>query len=182
MTLSAQLESLLFVSPKPLALKVLAGLVEADEKTVSQALETLADEYRQTGRGFTIINQNHQYQLVTAGDNAALVKKLLRIESGGELTPASLEALTVIAYRGPITKTELERLRGVNCSLIIRNLLLRGLIEEKEDRRQAESLYTVTLEFVKYLGLPSLDALPDYDKLHRHETITQTLERTLVEI
>jgi segregation and condensation protein B len=92
------------------------------------------------------------------------------------LSQPSLEALTIIAYRGPIAKLELERIRGVNCSLILRHLLLRGLVEEKLDKTKNENFYTVTHDFIRFLGLGSVTELPDYEKLNQAEAINSVLE------
>ncbi len=175
MPLKSQLESLLFVSLKPLALKELANLTQAKTAAVEEALAELARDYETGERGLALIKNNSQYQITTAGDNAELIKGFLQDEASGELSQPSLEALTIIAYRGPLSKIDLDRIRGVNCSLIIRNLLLRGLIEEKFDKTKNENYYTVTHDFIRFLGLSSVDELPDYGKLHQAETIDAVL-------
>jgi len=173
MPLKSQLESLLFVAIKPLGVKELATLANAKTKEVEEALEELATEYKTKEAGLALIKNNSQYQITTASENAALVQEFLKDEASGELSQPSLEALTIIAYRGPIAKLELERIRGVNCSLIIRNLLLRGLIEEKFDKIKQEYYYTVTHDFIRFLGIGSTKDLPDYEKLNRSETINE---------
>jgi segregation and condensation protein B len=175
MSLKSQLESLLFVSLKPLAIKELANLTAAKTKEVEEALAALAADYETAERGLTLIKNNGQYQLTTVGANAPLIQEFLKDEANGELSQPSLEALTIIAYRGPLAKLELEKIRGVNCSLIIRNLLLRGLIEEKFDRSKNENYYTVTHDFIRFLGLSEITSLPDYAKLHATETVSQVL-------
>lgn len=175
MSLKSQLESLLFVSLKPLAAKDLAAFTKAKLKEVEEALAVLMADYESEERGLMLIKNNNQYQITTAGANAALVQEFLKDETSGELSQPSLEALTIIAYRGPIAKLELERIRGINCSLIIRNLLLRGLIEEKFDKSKNENYYTVTHDFIRFLGLNDLAGLPDYGKLHQSETIEAVL-------
>ncbi|NLZ74855.1 SMC-Scp complex subunit ScpB [Candidatus Falkowbacteria bacterium] len=169
MSLQSQIESLLFVAIKPLSVKNLADLLKVKTKAVEEALESLSAEYKNKERGLTLIKNNNQYQLTTAPENAALVQEFLKDETSGELSPASLEALSVIAYRGPIIKAELEKIRGVNCSLIIRNLLLRGLIEEKYNKTEDENYYTVTHDFIRFLGLNDVSELPDYAKLRAAE-------------
>lgn len=176
MNLISQIESLLFVSSKPLAVKEIAELVAVKPKEVEEALEKIAHEYKEQNRGFILIKNNGQYQLTTAPENTELISKFLKDETSGELSNPSLEALTIIAYRGPITKLELERIRGVNCSLILRNLLIRGLIEEQVDKQKNESFYSVTLDFIKFLGVSSIEDLPDYEKLHRVESLEEVLE------
>ena len=104
-----------------------------------------------------------------------MVKKFIKSEISDELTKPALETLTIIAYRGPISKAELEIIRGVNCSLILRNLLMRGLIEAGEDRKKMVVLYNITFEFLKYLGLNQLSDLPDFEKLNRNNNLDKLL-------
>ncbi|MFA5163345.1 MAG: SMC-Scp complex subunit ScpB [Patescibacteria group bacterium] len=178
MSLASQLESLLFISPKPLSLKELGVLTKEKTSLISASLEELSQSYSESDRGFQLIKQGDSYQLTTAAANSALVKEFLKDETDGELTQPSLEALTVIAYRGPVSKLELERVRGVNCSLIIRNLLLRGLIEEKFDKQKNENYYNVSLDFIKFLGLRQVSDLPDYERLHQNPSLEQALAAT----
>ncbi len=175
MSLKSQAESLLFVSLKPLSLKELAAAANAKVKDMEEVLEELASDYAAGDRGLAIIKNNGQYQLTTAAENGPLVQEFLKDETSGELSQPSLEALTIIAYRGPIAKLELERIRGVNCSLIIRNLLLRGLIEEKFEKAKNENYYTVTHDFVRFLGLGKIAELPDYEKLNQAESLNSVL-------
>jgi segregation and condensation protein B len=175
MSLKSQLESLLFVSLKPLGAKELAVSTGVKVSDAEKALQELADDYQNGDRGLALIDNNGRYQITTAAANAALVQKVLQSEMSGELSQPSLEALTIIAYRGPIAKLELDRIRGVNCSLIIRNLLLRGLIEEKFDKQKGEYFYTVTHDFIRFLGLNNLAGLPDYERLNKTETIASVL-------
>jgi len=175
MSIKSQLESLLFVAIKPLGSKELAGLLNIKTKEAENALEELMSDYQNNERGLSLIKNNSQYQLTSAAENAALVQEFLKSETSGELSQPSLEALTIIAYRGPIAKSELERIRGINCSLIIRNLLMRGLIEEKFEKTKNENYYTVTHDFIRFLGLSSISGLPDFEKLNQMETISQVL-------
>ena len=174
--LKAQLESLIFVSIKAVSAKELAAAVGAKTEEVEASLTALMAEYQERNSGLVLIKHNGQYQLTTASENATLVKDFLKSEASGELSQPSLEALTIIAYRGPISKLELERIRGVNCSLIIRNLLLRGLIEEKFDKSKNENYYTVTMDFIRFLGISNLEALPDYEQLNNSEALQTALE------
>jgi segregation and condensation protein B len=180
MNLLSQLESLLFISSKPLTVKDMADLIGVKNNEVETALEQLAADYKEQTRGFILIKNNNQYQLTTAPENTELISKFLKDETSGELSQPSLEALTIIAYRGPITKLELERIRGVNCSLILRNLLIRGLVEEKVDKQKNESFYLVTLDFIKFLGISTISDLPDYEKLHRSESLDEVIAEPIV--
>ena len=176
MSLKSQLESILFVAIKPMGVKELAGLTAVKSSEVEEALAALETEYRQDDRGLALVKNNNQYQLTSAADNAKLIQDFLKDETSGELSQPSLEALTIIAYRGPIGKLELEKIRGVNCSLIIRNLLLRGLIEEKYDKIKDEHYYTVTHDFMRFLGLSSVHDLPDYAKLSANEVVNEVIK------
>lgn len=182
MSLISQLESLLFVSPKPLSLKDLASILKAKPADLQAALKELGDTYEQNDRGFCLVDSSGTYQLTTAVANAELIRDFLKDETAGELSQPSLEALTIIAYRGPISKLQLDKIRGVNCSLIVRNLLLRGLIEEKFDKDKNENYYTVTVDFVRFLGLRHTSDLPDYERLNQEESLSAALERGSEEI
>lgn len=171
MSIKSQLESLLFVGIKPLSAKDLGALIGVKPEDAKTALEELSAEYKTSERGLALISNNGQYQLTTSSDNSPLIKEFLKDETSGELSQPSLEALTIIAYRGPISKLGLERIRGVNCSLIIRNLSLRGLIEEKFNKTKNENYYTVTNDFIRFLGLSDLNDLPEYEKLHKLEAL-----------
>ncbi len=173
--LSSQLEALLLVANKPVSLKELSAAVGEKPAATAAALAALSAEYEQSERGWRLLSAGLNYQLASAGEHAALVKDFLKSEASGELSQPSLEALTIIAYRGPVSKIELEQIRGVNCSLIIRNLLLRGLIEEIFDKQKNENYYQATLDFVRFLGLNSVSELPDYESLHQPETLEALL-------
>jgi segregation and condensation protein B len=182
MLVKSQLESILFVAIKPLTPKDLSNLIGVKIDEVKAALEELVNDYKNSGRGLALISNNGQYQLTTSSENSSLVKDFLKDEINGELSQPSLEALTIIAYRGPISKLELEKIRGVNCSLIIRNLLLRGLIEEKFNKTKNENYYTVTNDFIRFLGLNSLNDLPEYEKLNKLDALNQGLTETEKEV
>lgn len=175
MELKYLLESLFFVASKSLTLKELADFSKKDVSEVEKSLNELISEYNEGNRGIRIIESGKKYQMASAPDNAKLVQEFLQTEVSGELTPASLETLTIIAYRGPIKKSEIEKIRGINCSLILRNLLIRGLIEEKSSDEADENEYSASLEFIKFLGINSLKDLPDYEKFNKNESIDKLL-------
>lgn len=170
------LESVLFISHKPLSIAELAKLVGADKKQVEEILNQLAEEYKSRAGGVEILKVEDKYQMATAGGSSEVVAKFVKSELTGELTRPSLETLTIIAYRGPISKAELELIRGVNCSLIIRNLLIRGLVEAKEDKAKGFIYYSITLDFLKYLGIGKMEELPDFEKLNRNNNLDKLLQ------
>jgi segregation and condensation protein B len=153
----------------------LASLTKAKEKEVKKAGDELVEEYKNNKRGVQIIKNGSKYQMASAPENSKLIQEFVNDETTGELSRPSLETLTIIAYRGPISKANLDRIRGVNCSLILRNLLLRGLIEVKEDKSTGDSFYSVTFDFIRFLGINDVSELPDYEKLHKDETVDNFL-------
>lgn len=175
MNIKRSIESLLFVSPKPLSLKDLSDVLDKKTEEVEKEIIELMEEYKNSDRGILIIENSKKYQMSSSPESAEIVQKFMQNEVSGELTPASLETLTIIAYRGPIKKKNIEKIRGINCSLILKNLLIRGLIEEKTAEEPEDNIYTVSLDFIKFLGVSSLNDLPDYDKFNKNEEIEKLL-------
>ncbi|OGY42646.1 MAG: SMC-Scp complex subunit ScpB [Candidatus Buchananbacteria bacterium RBG_13_36_9] len=177
MSLKSKIESILFISVRPLSSTKIAELVAADKEEVKQELDNLFTEYNQKDKGINLQKIGSNYQMVSNAENSKLVSEFLKEEVTGELTPASLETLTVIAYRGPITRAELEMIRGVNCSIILRNLSIRGLIEEIEDKKNLVTKYQMSFDFLKHLGITESSQLPDYEKLNSQEAIEKLLSQ-----
>lgn len=176
MSIKSQIESLLFISAKPMAIKQLSDLIGKSAEEIKLAGDELVLEYENNKRGVQVIKDSSKYQMVSSPDNGKLVQEFIKDETTGELSRPSLESLTIIAYRGPISKIDLDRIRGVNCSLILRNLMLRGLIEAKYDKKKNETYYNVTLDFIKFLAVSDIGQLPDYERLHKDDTIDRMLE------
>lgn len=175
MNIKSQIESLLFISAKPMSARQLANLVGRPVREVEAAGNELAEYYKASKSGVQIIKNGSDYQMASSPENAKLVQEFIKDETTGELTRPSLETLTVIAYRGPISKIDLDRIRGVNCALILRNLLIRGLIEAKSDKKKNEIYYNVTFNFIRFLGINDIKELPDYEKLSKSDTIERIL-------
>ncbi len=180
--MKTKIESLLFISPKPLSVKEIVSFFNKNGEKITaneveEVINTLKQKYNTEDSGVRIAQSGMEIQMVTAPVSAELVKKFTKDDMTGELTPASLETLTVIAYRGPIAKAELEQIRGVNCSLIIRNLLIRGLIDFEENKENSQNYYQVTIEFLKHLGLNTVNELPDYERLNKVDNLEQYLEK-----
>lgn len=175
-SLETKIESLLLVATKPLKVKKIKELIKGvKESDVRQAVDELKEKYNQSDSGFHILENRGVVQLTTSPASADLVKQFIKDETTGELTKPSLETLTIVAYRQPITKAELEQIRGVNCSLILRNLMIRGLIMKKEDKRALTNYYYVTVDFLKFLGISSVAGLPDYEKLNNNSNLQKLL-------
>lgn len=165
MKLPAKIESVLFVASRPLSLKKLAELVDATIDDVKASLDQLKSQYNTEDRGIQLAFQGASVQMVTSPLAAKLVADFLKAERSGELTKPSLETLTIIAYRGPIAKAEIDLIRGVNCALILRNLLIRGLITSSEDRDKMATVYEISFDFLRHLGVRDVAELPDHATL-----------------
>ncbi len=174
MNIRSQIEAVLFMSARPMSIKKLAKAIEAEENEVKDACEKLFFEYKERDGGLIIVKKENKIQMATSGDVSKTIQKFIKDETTGELSRPSLETLTIIAYRGPVSKTDLDRIRGVNCSLILRNLLVRGLVESKEDKEEA--FYSVSFDFLKFLGVGDVKDLPDYERLSKDDCIDRILE------
>lgn len=175
MSLKTKIESLLFVSLRPLSSLKIAELLAAKKEEVAQSLEELKNEMNTNERGLRLMQLGSKYQFSTSPDNAKIIREYLQDEQTGELTRPALETLTIIAYRGPITKADLDVIRGVNCALILRHLMIKGLIESMEDKAKMTHYYQVTFDFLKFLGLSEVKELPDFAKLNQDENLYKLL-------
>lgn len=169
------LQSLLFASPKPLSLRQIVGYLGISSDEVEASLSALVARMNTEESGIHLVKYPEGYQFVTNPSCAEVVEKLTKDEAG-ELTRPSLETLTVIAYRGPLTRAELEAIRGVQCSLILRNLLIRGLILERDDSSRGEPVYTLSGDTLRYLGVHSEKELPDYEAFHGDVRLTKLVD------
>ncbi|MEK7065165.1 MAG: SMC-Scp complex subunit ScpB, partial [Patescibacteria group bacterium] len=156
MTILSQIESILFVASAPLSVRQLAQAVKVKEDEVKLALADLQAKYNLPESGIHLVQVDDKAQMATNPENAGVVDLFIKQEAVGELTRAQLETLTVVAYRGPITRPELEQIRGVNCALILRNLLIRGLVEEEEKTDKLLPTYVLSMEAMRHLGIASV--------------------------
>jgi len=175
MEILQQIEAILFVASKPVGVNDLAKTFNKDRGDIVNLLDTLKLKYSAENSGVVLILDNDVAQLASNAACAEWTDKFVKSELLGELTKAQLESLTVIAYQGPITRPELEQIRGVNCALILRNLLMRGLIEESESKEKIMPVYSLSLNALAALGIASVSDLPDYMTLHDHEFVAKAL-------
>lgn len=160
------LESLIFSSGKPIEIEKLAKICDVDKKKISESLENLNQEYKNSGKGLRLVIKSNEVQMVTAPEFSKIVEKLVTNELQEDLSRVSLETLTIIAYKGPLTRVELEAIRGVNCLYILRNLLIRGLVEKKQSVKDLRlNVYEVSLKFLRHMGLNTIYELPDYKEI-----------------
>lgn len=172
------LESLLFVSGEPLKIPRLVKIVGIERGEIEAALEDLEKFYADSAGGLVLLRKDDEVQLATRPDNSEFVDQLFKSEIQEALSPAALEVLSIIAYRSPITRAEIEMIRGVNCSYTIRNLLLRGLIDRIDNPKDSRGyIYKVSFELLKKLGVENIQKLPDFENLSKDERVDSIIKQ-----
>jgi segregation and condensation protein B len=159
------IESLLFVADEPVTIARLAAAIGVVHEVVEEALQELGKEYEQ--RGLRLQRKGERVQIVTAPEAAPYIERFLNLEfSNSRLSAPALETLAIIAYQQPITRAEIEAVRGVNCDGVLRTLISKGLIEEvgRLERAGRPILYGTTFQFLQYFGLQDLSDLPPLEK------------------
>ena len=173
------LESLLFVSGEPLSFKKLSKLTSLSKEDLSFSAKELAKDYTYQKRGLRLVINDNKIQMVTAGENREYVEKFLKADIKGDLSKAALEVMSIIAYRGPISRAGIEEIRGVNSSFILRLLTIRGLAERISNPNDARSyLYKISLNFLKKLGIEKVEDLPDYAEMRVKKIPSEFEEET----
>jgi len=187
MSIKPILESLLFVNEKPIETSELSAVLEVEKKKIEIALEELALEYQEKKSGMCIVKVAGGYQMCSHPENEPWIKKMYREKNKQKLSSASLETLAIIAYKQPITKLEIESIRGVNADGVSRHLIKLGLIKcaGRKEVVGRPFLYITTRKFLEYFGLNNLKDLPNleefsgFDKLKQEGQIIDSQEGDL---
>lgn len=163
MNYKAIIEGLLFVSgDEGLSLNQICEITQKTKEEVSEIIKLLYNDYTSEERGINLEFLGNKFKLTTKIEHKSFYKKLITNEQNSNLSQSSLETLAIIAYNGPITRIEIDEIRGVNSSYVVRKLLLKGLIEVvgKSDIAGKPIIYNVTSRFLDYFGLGSINELP----------------------
>ncbi|OGG41179.1 hypothetical protein A2118_00275 [Candidatus Kaiserbacteria bacterium GWA2_50_9] len=164
LTPPAAAHALLFASGEPLEKKQLAKLLEVKDSGIKLVLKALTDSLKNSG--VVVVETDTEVELRTAPEASVIVKKLRENELARDLGKASLETLAVVAYQSGTTRGEIDWVRGVNSSTSLRTLLMRGLIEGREDERDKRRIrYSVTTEAFAHLGVTHASELPRAEEL-----------------
>lgn len=179
----SSLESLLFISGEPLSFSRLAKTLAVSEKEVADGIQMLSEKYTDDAEcGLMIIMKDSKAVLATKSENVKFVEALTKSSLQENLSKAALEVLAIVAYRSPITRAEIEAIRGVNCSFTVRNLLLRDLIERRGNPENARGyIYFPTFRLLQSLGIKDTESLPDYETLAKDERLKMILDEEEVE-
>lgn len=173
------LEATLFIYGEPVDLKKIQELLKVTSNEAEELVKGLREAL--TGRGLCLVEHDGALQIVTHPDFAKMLESIVKDEFARELTPASLESLGIVAYAGPISRSRIDYIRGVNSSYILRNLLIRGLIDRKLDpKRSSAYLYSVSFDLLRHLGLGGINELPQFEEYHNLvKNAEQKLEASL---
>lgn len=163
MNFKAIVEGLLFVSgDEGLSLEQICTIVEKTKEETSKIIKELYQDYENLDRGMHIEFLGNKFKFTTKAEHKEFYKKLIKEDENSYLSQSALETLAIIAYNAPITRIEIDEIRGVNSSYVVRKLLLKGLIEEagRSDIAGRPIIYNITTKFLDYFGLGSIDELP----------------------
>lgn len=179
MNLKAVIEGLLFVAgDEGVSLEDFCNITEKEKGEITEAIKSLFDDYSNEDRGIQLEFLGNKFKLTTKTEHKDFYQKLIKEEESSALSQSSLETLAIIAYNGPITRINIDEIRGVNSSYIIRKLLLKGLIEDVgySDSAGRPKLYNITSKFLDYFGLGTKDDLP---KINTSSIVVEDEEKDL---
>jgi segregation and condensation protein B len=176
MELETNIEALLFYKGESEHVDALARFFEVSKDDIQVAIKALENRLAHTG--LTLIHHNDMVTLTTTSKAAPIIEKIRTEELSKDIGKAGIETLAIVLYKGPVTRADIDYIRGVNSSYILRNLLVRGLVErKKEEGRERVPAYIASTELLAYLGVTSLDDLPEYTHIQseleawtRHDT------------
>lgn len=170
--LMQKIEAILFYLAEPVEVSFLAKTLEVSKSDVVSALLDLAESLQ--NRGLRIIQNGEEITMVTAPEFSGLIEKIIKEERERDLGRAGIETLAIIAYKGPVSKKEIEYIRGVNSQYALRNLLLRGLVEKKTSKTDERVIvYSVTTDTLRHLGVSSLGDLPEYGDIQKQLEVVE---------
>lgn len=162
--LTKHLEAILFWKGEPQSIKELAKILNSDETSVSTSLNELEEVLKD--RGIILMRNGNEVMLGTSPESSALIEAVTKEELSKDLGKAALETLAIILYKGPVKRSEVDYIRGVNSTFIIRNLLIRGLVEKKQaSDDQRASVYSASFDLLSHLGISNVKGLPEFDQV-----------------
>lgn len=161
MKLNTYIEAILFLKGEPVTLRYLSKLLGREISEIKEALDELKEKLN--GRGLCVVEKDESVVLATSPELSDFTKKLTEEELDSKLSKAGLETLSIILYRGPVSRADIDYIRGVNSAFIVRNLLVRGLVERASNPRDNRSyLYKPSFKLLRYLGVKNIEELPEY--------------------
>lgn len=168
--IQSKIEAILFASGEPVEIGKIATFFKLKKEDIKQKIDDIVETYKKESRGLQIIQKENTIQLVSSATYGEIVASFLNRKTHEPLSQVALEVLAVVAYRGPITRAQIEHVRGVNCSFTLRNLAIRGIVDRKDNPADNRSyIYEISHEFLKNCGISSVSDLPEFEILHDHK-------------
>lgn len=165
--IAREIEAILFYLAEPVYYKYLSEMLEVSDEQIEESIDEL--EQNLNDRGICLIKHNDTISLTTSSDMSQIIDKIIREEREKDLGKASMETLAIIVYKGPVSRKEIEYIRGVNCQFALRTLLLRGLIEKNNKEGNERSfLYSITVDAMMHLGIKDISELPEYNNMRKN--------------
>jgi len=162
--LAHHIEAILFWKSEPVSIKELSRMLSVEVDKITEALSEL--EKNLENRGIVLMKKDDNVYLATSPASSDLIKKITKEEESAELGKASLETLSIVLYKSPIRRSDIDYIRGVNSSFILRNLLVRGLVDKKPDPKDMRTfIYSPSFELLAHLGVTEVSKLPDFEKV-----------------
>lgn len=175
LNLEQKIEAILFYLAEPTKIDFLAKTLEVKKAELESALKNLEELLKE--RGLRLVTNDGEVTLSTAPELGGLIEKIIKEERERDLGRAGIETLSIIAYKGPVSKKEIEYIRGVNSQYALRNLLLRGLVERKSSKDDERVVvYNITLDTLRFLGLSQISDLPEYQGLQKQLEVAEETE------
>lgn len=166
MTTEQKIEAILFALGEPVTLHELVGLTKDTKETIEAGIAALKESL--INRGLVLVESHHGYTLATHPDASDMLDTIRKDELGKDLSKASLETLAIILYYNGATRSDIDFIRGVNSNFILRNLVMRGLIERTEYAEDSrKSFYVPTIDLMTHLGISTIADMPDFESIHK---------------
>lgn len=167
----AAIEAVLFAMGESVEIDKLAEVIEEEEETARQIIAEMKDKWEREGRGVSIVEFENAYQMCTRGDMYEYLLKVAKTPKKYVLTETLLETLSIIAYKQPVTKLDIERIRGVNCDHAVNRLIEFDLVTElgRMDAPGRPLLFGTTEQFLRSFGVKSLEDLPELNEMKLEE-------------
>lgn len=161
--ISARIEALLFFKGEPVSVRFLADMLKASEEETLAGVDALDQTLKSARRGIIVMRNGDEVMLGTEPTMGVVIEGLIKEELSKDLGKAGLETLAIVLYRGPVARSEVNYIRGVNSNYILRSLLVRGLIEKVEGSTARSTVYRPTFELLSYMGVSRVEDLPEYE-------------------
>jgi segregation and condensation protein B len=165
MNLEQKLEAILFFKGESISIKKLSSILEISEEEIKEAIQNLKNNLE--NRGIVLLEKENDISLGTNPEISTLIENLQKEELNKELSKSSLETLSIILYKNGVSRSEIDYIRGVNSSFILRALSVRGLIEKSLDPKDTRKIiYKPSFELLSFMGVKNVEELPDYEKVN----------------